>query len=95
MASASLRRDGGTLVFAGTLVRDAVPALWTEGRACDRWRAQARLAAVDRVDSAGLALLAELAEGRGDNVEVVGDPRGLAELRRAYRLSPSLSFAMT
>ncbi len=94
MAAASLHRDGDTLVFAGTLARDAVPALWTEARRILGGVRRLDLAAVDRVDSAGLALLAELA-GRNSGIEVVGDPRGLAELRRAYRLSPSLSFAMT
>ena len=47
---------------------------------------------MDRVDSAGLALLAELA-ARIDGVAVVGRPEGLGELRAAYRLQDDLSFA--
>ena len=52
------------------------------------------------VDSAGLALLAELAdESRADDsvagngIVVVGAPAGLAELRAAYRLDERLAFA--
>ena len=50
------------------------------------------LRAVDRIDSAGLALLAELA-GRCDGVDVLGEPAGLAELRTAYRLDAALAFS--
>lgn len=92
-AAASVRRDGDALAFAGALSRDAAAALWPDAtRALDGVR-RFDLAAVDRVDSAGLALLAELG-ARAGGVEVAGDPPGLRELRRAYRLSPSLSFAM-
>lgn len=94
MTTASIRRDGDALVFAGALTRDAVPSLWAEASRAPAGVRRFDLAAVESVDSAGLALLAELAE-RAGGIEVAGDPRGLAELRRAYRLSPSLSFAMT
>lgn len=94
MARASVRRDGDALAFAGALVRDAVPTLWPEAlRALDGVR-RFDLAALERVDSAGLAALGALAE-RAGGVEVAGEPTGLPELRRAYRLSPALSFAMT
>ena len=49
------------------------------------------LTAVSRVDSAGVALLAELAERCG-GVNIDGAPAGLAELRAAYRLTPALAF---
>jgi len=92
MAGATLRRDGDALAFAGELVRDAVPALWNEAwRALDGVR-RLDLSGVTRVDSAGLALLAVLAE-RAGGATVAGEPAGLPELRRAYRLSPALSFA--
>lgn len=55
------------------------------------------LSAVDRVDSAGVALLAELAARAGGDaggtIAIDGDPPGLAELRGAYRLTPSMAFA--
>jgi len=89
---ASVRRDGDALVFSGTLDRDAVPALWTQ---CAAWQSgvtRLDLVAVDRVDSAGVALLAELAARTGASA-VEGDPIGLAELRRAYRLGATLDFA--
>lgn len=90
MDPATLRRDGDALVFTGALVRAAVPSLW---RAAQAQRGGVRvfdLQAVPRVDSAGLALLAELAD---DATEVRGSPAGLAELQAAYRLGPALGFA--
>ena len=51
------------------------------------------LQAVTRIDSAGLALLAELAARAGGGITVDGTPAGLAELRAAYRLDPALGFA--
>jgi phospholipid transport system transporter-binding protein len=51
------------------------------------------LAAVTRVDSAGVALLAELSTRTGTAVAIDGMPPGLAELRAAYRLTPGLAFA--
>ena len=89
---ATLRRDGTTLAFAGTLVREAVAALWPAALAQAPGVERFDLSAVTSVDSAGLALLVELAQ-RGGGVPVVGDPPGLDGLRRAYRLSPTLTFA--
>ncbi len=112
-AGAGLRieRIGTSLRFAGALTRANV---------ADAWRHAARqlegidafdLTAVDRVDSAGVALLAELAARAGAAVAqsavaqsaagksavaavtMSGDPPGLADLRGAYRLQPSLAFA--
>ncbi len=89
---ASVHRDGNTLAFAGALSRDAVAALWPQALALVAGVERFDLSAVASVDSAGLALLVELAQ-RGDGVAVSGDPPGLDGLRRAYRLSPTLSFA--
>ncbi|MBA2238504.1 MAG: anti-sigma B factor antagonist [Lysobacter sp.] len=50
------------------------------------------LEAVIDVDSAGLALLSEVA-GRDPGAAVVGAPPGLDGLRAAYRLDPSLGYA--
>jgi phospholipid transport system transporter-binding protein len=91
---ASVRRDADALVFAGALTRDAAPALWRDASQALAGVRRFDLGAVARVDSAGLALLGELA-ARAGGVAVAGDPAGLADLRRAYRLSPSLSFAAT
>ncbi|WP_298581518.1 STAS domain-containing protein [uncultured Luteimonas sp.] len=90
--AASVRRDGSALAFAGALSRDAVAALWPQSLALVAGVERFDLSAVSRVDSAGLALLVELAQ-RGGAVSVTGDPPGLDGLRRAYRLSPTLNFA--
>lgn len=91
-ATATVHRDGATLAFAGALARDAVAALWPQALRLAAGAQRFDLAAVSSVDSAGLALLVELAQ-RVDGVAVVGDPPGLDGLRRAYRLSPTLAFA--
>ncbi|MFC3551973.1 lipid asymmetry maintenance protein MlaB [Lysobacter cavernae] len=89
---ATAHQDGGTLAFAGTLDRAAVAGLWTQLRASGAGLHRLDLSAVDAVDSAGLALLAELC-ARGERPDVIGSPPGLAELRAAYRLDPDLAFA--
>jgi len=92
-SNTSVRRDGDALVFAGALLRDDVAALWRQlPKTLDGVR-RLELRAVERIDSAGLALLAELAARAGGEVAVDGAPEGLAELRGAYRLSPALGFA--
>jgi len=93
-SNASCRSEGDTLLLAGVLDRAAVTTLWPQlARGLGPVR-QLDLQAVERVDSAGLALLAELAarlraQGGGG---IVGTPAGLDELGAAYRLSPSLDF---
>ena len=92
---AGVRREGDALRFSGALVRDAVPALW---RAAQPQAAGARgidIAAVTRIDSAGLAMLSALAGAAagGSGIDVTGDPPGLADLRAAYRLDAALGFA--
>jgi phospholipid transport system transporter-binding protein len=92
-SNAQLRQDGSTLHFSGVLDRDAVVALWPAARKAIGQVQQLDLQAVQRIDSAGLALLAELAEHLPDaNTSLSGAPTGLAELRAAYRLSPTLHF---
>lgn len=86
------RRNGDTLAFAGALTRARVPALWRPCVALLDGVHRFDLAAVEQVDSAGLAMLAELA-ARAGKVEVSGTPPGLAELRAAYRLDDALAFA--
>ncbi len=89
---ARMVRDGETLRFDGALVRAIVPDLWPAGTAAIEGVRRIDLHAVDRVDSAGLALLSLLAERCGD-VTIDGDPAGLSELRAAYRLDDNLRFA--
>lgn len=95
MASdASARIEGDALFLAGTLDRAAAVTLWPRlARQAGQLR-RLDLQAVERVDSAGVALLAELAARLHDNGggAITGTPAGLDELRAAYRLSPSLDF---
>lgn len=90
--TASVQRRDDALAFAGALSREAVAALWPQALAALPGATRLELSAVTAVDSAGLALLVELAQ-RAGGVAVDGDPPGLDGLRRAYRLSPDLSFA--
>ncbi|MFD0739729.1 STAS domain-containing protein [Lysobacter koreensis] len=90
---ASVRRDGDALVFAGALDRAAVAALWRQLPPLRAGVRRIELAAVSHVDSAGLALLAELADGAAGGIAVTGTPPGLAELRAAYRLDEQLAYA--
>ncbi|MCA1713970.1 MAG: STAS domain-containing protein [Gammaproteobacteria bacterium] len=87
-----VERAGETLRFTGALLRSSVAPLWPQVLAQLDGVRRLDLTAVERVDSAGLALLAELAE-RLDAVALDGAPAGLTELRAAYRLTPQLRFA--
>ncbi len=83
---------GDALRFTGPLLRQHVPALWQA--ALPQLPAARRfdLSGVTALDSAGVALLAELAERAGhpplDHV-----PAALDELCDAYRLNRQLGFA--
>lgn len=87
-----VRRDADTLVFEGELDRAASAALWKIARPLLTGVRRIDLLAVSSVDSAGMALLAEVAAQQAEAVEVVGDPGGLADLRAAYRLDGHLGF---
>ena len=90
--AASVQRRDDALAFAGALSREAVPALWPQALRALEGTRRFDLSQVHAVDSAGLALLVELAQ-RAGGIAVEGNPPGLDGLRKAYRLSPSLSFA--
>jgi phospholipid transport system transporter-binding protein len=90
--TATCTRHDDTLAFAGTLDRAAVVALWPQATKVVDGVRRFDLTAATSVDSAGLALLAELAALAG-GVTVHGRPAGLDELRTAYRLQDNLSFA--
>ena len=91
-ATPSVQRNGDTLAFAGALSREAVPALWPQALRALEGARRFDLSQVAAVDSAGLALLVELAQ-RAGGIAVEGNPPGLDGLRKAYRLSASLGFA--
>jgi len=90
---ASVRRDGDALRFSGALDRPAVAALWAQALPLAGGVVRFDLAEVGHVDSAGLAMLAELAARAEALIAVAGDPSNLAELRAAYRLASDLAFA--
>lgn len=85
-----VRRDGDVLVFAGALERSEVPMLWATLLPLADGAAAINLSAVTRVDSAGLALLAELQSRAGGRLTLQGEPDGLPGLRAAYRLDAAL-----
>ncbi|MBH1665776.1 STAS domain-containing protein [Stenotrophomonas maltophilia] len=90
--------EGGTLRLRGALDRAAVIALWPQLQALPAQLARLELGEVERVDSAGLALLAELAaraRKAGPPLVISGMPAGYNELSAAYRLSPDLDFNAT
>ncbi len=92
---ASVRKDGDSLAFAGALERAGVAALWAQTAPQLAGIARFDLHAVAHVDSAGIALLAELAarvREHGGTLALDGAPAGLAELCAAYRLAPDLDF---
>ena len=89
MSAARVRRDGDVLKIDGRLDRAAVAASWRALQPLRAGAASVDLAGVGAVDSAGLALLAELA---ANGLRIDGEPAGLAELRAAYRLDGSLGF---
>jgi len=92
-AMARVVREGDALRFGGALDRGATAALWTQALAVIAGVRRFELGEVSGVDSAGLALLAELAARAGGPVAIAGDPPGLAALREAYRLGAGLEYA--
>ena len=94
-SDASVQRDGDALVFTGALDRAAAAALWPQASSQLAGVQRIVLTNVTTVDSAGLALLAELAarlRAAGATPQWEGEPAGLSELRAAYRLTSGLDF---
>ena len=89
----TLQRDGDTLRVGGALTSAAVAAAWPRALGVLEGVHRFDLGGVSRVDSAGVALLAELASRAPAGIAVDGNPPGLAELRAAYRLQANLDFA--
>ena len=90
---ASVERDGDTLRFRGALLRAGCAALWRQSLPLVPGVRRFVLEEVTGADSAGVALLAELAARTGHGVTFDGEPDGLRLLRAAYRLGPTLAFA--
>ena len=91
-SDAAVTRGGEALRFAGPLLRAQVSGAWRQALPLLAGVRRFDLAAVAGVDSAGVALLAELAARAGE-VTITGSPPGYDALRTAYRLSPGLDFA--
>jgi phospholipid transport system transporter-binding protein len=94
-SDARLSRDADALVFTGALDRGAAAALWAQASSQLAGVQRIVLTPVTTVDSAGLALLAELAaraRAGGTALRFEGHPAGLADLQAAYRLTPELDF---
>jgi phospholipid transport system transporter-binding protein len=90
-----VERNGDALVFTGAMDRAAASALWSSSLAVLAGVQRIVLTKVTTVDSAGLALLAELAarlRAAGSEARIEGEPAGLSDLRAAYRLTPGLDF---
>ena len=94
-SNGSLQLDGSRARLSGVLDRAAVVALWPQLQALPAAVTALDLNAVTAVDSAGLALLAELAartRSAGRTLALHGTPPGFTELSAAYRLDASLDF---
>lgn len=93
-SNSSVQRNGEALVVTGVLDRAAVTVAWPQAIAQLDGIRTLDLSGVQRLDSAGVAMLAELAARvrSTGTVTVVGEASGLDELRAAYRLSPTFDF---
>ena len=88
---ATIARTGETLRFGGALLRSGIATLWPQVPVALDGVQRFDLTAVERIDSAGLALVSLLA-ARCGTVAIDGSPEGYAELRAAYRLGHGLAF---
>lgn len=94
-SNATVSRQDDALVFTGALDRAAAQALWPQVANATGVVQRIVLTNVTTVDSAGLALLAELAarlRAGGATPGFEGQPSGFTELCAAYRLTPDLDF---
>jgi phospholipid transport system transporter-binding protein len=96
VSALQVRREGEVLHLAGELDRAAASAAWPSLQPLLAGIRTLDITAVTRLDSAGLALLAEAVAGaaaHGVAPALRGAPAGLAELRAAYRLDAALDYA--
>lgn len=87
-----VERAGETLRFAGALTREAIAPLWPQATRLLGGVRVVDLRDVARVDSAGMAFLAELAARVEPPPAIHGEPDGFRALCAAYRLGPTLAF---
>ena len=88
---ATVERTGALLRLRGRLDRASVSRIWPQALAALAGAQALDLHAVDALDSAGLAMLAELAERLPPNARrIEGEPPGLAALCAAYRMNADL-----
>ena len=90
---ASVERNGNALRFSGALLRAGCTALWRQSLPLLPGVRRFALGDVTQADSAGVALLAELAARSDDGITLDDEPAALRMLRAAYRLGPTLAFA--
>ncbi|TLX22627.1 STAS domain-containing protein [Thermomonas fusca] len=87
----SVERAGTLLRLRGRLDRASVAGLWPRALAALDGAQALDLQAVEALDSAGLALLAELADRLPQATRrIEGEPPGLAGLCAAYRMNADL-----
>jgi len=91
--AATIGLRGDILHVAGRLQRDAVPALWAALPSATI--AQIDLSTVTALDTAGLALLVEIAarsrRAAGTTPRILHAPPGYDSLCAAYRIRPDLT----
>lgn len=88
-AGARVVRDGDALRFHGSVLREHVATLWLAAIPLLAGARALDLAAVNALDSAGLAFFGELMQ-RNAALELVAPPADLEALRQAYRLDAQL-----
>lgn len=87
----SVERAGPLLRLRGRLDRASVAGLWPQALAALEGAQGLDLHAIEALDSAGLALLAELADRLPLGARrIEGQPPGLAGLCAAYRMNADL-----
>lgn len=91
-AAVRIHASDGVLHIAGALSRATVPTAWSRALPLLDGLRGIDVTDVSEVDSAGVALLAELA-ARVGHPAIQGDPSGLAALRSAYRLTDAMDFS--
>lgn len=91
--AASVTHTGEALRFAGVLSRGNVAGLWKQLPKQLGGIRRLELGEVSALDSAGVALLAEIAARCGGDVAIEGGTEALSSLSSAYRLDATLGFA--
>ncbi len=95
--TASVDRSGGRLAVTGNMTMDSAAALLAAGMtAMGNGEAEFDLAAVQEVDSAGLAVLfgwQRAAQRNGKSLRILNPPQNLTSLAEVYGVSELLPLA--